>query len=268
MSLLRVLLRSVLILGLIFSGLGLITVLIPLSGFRKGQGSHRVRNFCTRVWSRGVCLTLGVRIRCHGEPMTEAGLTVANHISWLDIMILASLGDYVFVAKQEVADWPLLGRLFQGVGTLFIRRGHREDSTRLAKIMTQYLQRGLPLLLFPEATTTTGETVRRFGGKLFQPAHLSQSLIQPVAIGYAAAVRDRVPFVGDMDFLGHLMRLMTLKFIDVDLHFLAPISAERPADELAISARQAIRSALNLSPRFEPRESQPEPESGTLPNTG
>lgn len=245
MTWLRASLKVFLILITLFIGLGLTVTIIPLSGFRRGLGSYRVRNCCTRAWSSTICSILGMRIETLGTPSTESTLTVANHISWLDIMALASQRDYVFVAKQEVGDWPLLGKIFEGVGTLFIRRGNREDSDHLSGKMAEYLTRKIPLMLFPEATTTDGTRVRRFSGKLMAPARQTDQSIQPVAIRYGSPESAVTPFIGDDAFVTHLLKVARLPEIRISLNFLPPIPAgSLPADEIPRFVQSRIATAL------------------------
>lgn len=241
---LRASLRLPLIFLTLLTGLAITGLLIPGSGFRRGEGHLAFRNGCTRRWSGVVCKVLGIRIHVHGAPLSRGHLAVANHISWTDIMILASLGDYVFIAKQEVAQWPLMGPIFRGVGTLFIRRGDRMDSDQLLKTMTSRLKKDIPLLLFPEATTTRGDQVRRFGSKLFDSACASGRPVQPIAIRYRAPEHVLVPFVGDATFLGHLLSLISLRQIHVDLHFLEALPPDFGADALAQITRQSILTTI------------------------
>lgn len=242
---LRASLRITLIVITLLAGLLLTATVIPLSGFRQGRGRYWVRNRCTRTWSSAVCRILGMRIQTLGTPCDHGTLAVANHISWLDIMALASQKDYVFVAKNEVAKWPLLGEIFKGVGTLFIQRGNRENSDQLSSRMTEYLDRGIPLMLFPEATTTDGTRVRRFSGKLMTPAHQAECKIQPVAIRYGAPEREVTPFIGDDSFVTHLFSVAKLPEIRITLNFLPPIAPETfPVGEMPRRAQNQIAEIL------------------------
>lgn len=216
---LRASLRLPLVALAILAGLLLATTLIPASEALGKDAHQRVRNVCVRSWCLWVARILGIQIQCHGSISSTAGLTVANHISWIDILALATLRNFVFIAKSEVSEWPLLGSMFQGIGTLFVRRGNSNSSALIANQMTDRLEHGIPLLLFPEATTTDGSLVRRFGAKLFDPATRTGATVQPVGIRYEGPSNGVAPFIGDDTFLAHLMRVAQANGIHIRLSF-------------------------------------------------
>ena len=195
-------------------------------------------------WCRVLCRILNLKIQRKGTPELGAHLWVSNHISWIDILALATEHDLVFVAKHEVSTWPLMGAIFKGIGTLFIRRGDREATEAIAQTMRAHLTRGIALMLFPEATTTNGSQVRRFGSKLFEPAIESQSLAQPIALQYLGTSREIAPFIGDDTFLGHLLRVLTLKEIQLSIAYGAAIPPENLSKEQL--ARRLHESVIGL----------------------
>lgn len=198
------------------------------------------------TWLRAVCRALGVQLAIHGTPITGGALWVSNHVSWLDVVILGAVHPVAFLAKSEVASWPVIGFLGRQSGNLFIRRGH--GSGEITNIMTQRLQCGDSLVLFPEGTTTRGDTVRHFHSRLMQSAISAGVPVQSVAISYQGAAFDVAPFVDDDDFLPHLFRLLTLPRICVTLHFGEPLlmSANVQRNSLARQAHTQILTALGL----------------------
>ena len=199
------------------------------------------------LWLRTACWVLGVNITVKGTPMSEHGLWLSNHVSWLDIVVLGSLRPVAFLSKSEVASWFLIGFLGKQSGNLFIQRGSGGGSA--LEIMTARLQQGDNLLLFPEGTTTRGDTVRHFHGRLLQPAISAGVAIQAIAIDYQGVAKERVPFVDDDEFMPHLLSLLHLATLDVTVHLSEPLlMAEAvPRNTLARLARSQVCTALNLT---------------------
>jgi 1-acyl-sn-glycerol-3-phosphate acyltransferase len=178
--------------------------------------------------------------------MIGKGLWVSNHVSWLDVVVLGALQPFTFLAKSEVATWPVVGFLGRQSGNLFIRRGH--GGSEMSEIMTRRLRCGDKLLLFPEGTTTRGDTVRHFHGRLLQPAIAAGVPVQPVAIHYQGAAAACVPFVDDDDFLPHLLQLLQQPRIGVTVHFAQPLLVDDGIQRNALArlARSQVLLALDL----------------------
>ncbi|MCB1765098.1 MAG: 1-acyl-sn-glycerol-3-phosphate acyltransferase [Candidatus Competibacteraceae bacterium] len=172
-------------------------------------------------WSRGLCRILGVRLRVQGTPHPAATLFVANHLSWLDIFCIAAVCPTHFLAKQEVAHWPLFGWLCQRAGTAFIRRGGDHGASEALERLVWRLRKGERILVFPEGTSTTGESVRRFFPRLFQAAILARCPVQAIALRYphSEGVHPIIPFVGDAALLPHLWQLLGESGIVAELYF-------------------------------------------------
>jgi 1-acyl-sn-glycerol-3-phosphate acyltransferase len=241
--------RGTLLVGLFLYGLFAVTVILPV--FRRVLG-RRAQGACERVvmnWNRAACRILHIRLKVTGLPDASAGMTVANHVSWLDIIALGSLQPFLFVAKEEVAQWPVMGVLARGIGTLFIRRGDAEQSTAVGETMAWLLRRGVRLLVFPEGTTTRGDQVLRFHGKLFLPAQRSHVGVQAVALKYGGLASHHAPFVGDDDFVPHLLRILRLETIDLHAHFCPALPAGLRRDQLARATRLQVTERLYLPSR-------------------
>ncbi|MBF3247173.1 1-acyl-sn-glycerol-3-phosphate acyltransferase, partial [Pseudomonas aeruginosa] len=112
-----------------------------------------------------LCAALPFEVRVSGEAPRQPMLWVANHVSWTDIPLLGALAPLTFLSKAEVRAWPLAGWLAEKAGTLFIRRGSG-DSRLINQRLAEQLHRGRNLLIFPEGTTTNGESLRTFHGRL------------------------------------------------------------------------------------------------------
>ncbi len=201
------------------------------------------------VWSRVLCWIMGVRIVISGQPQTGAGLFVANHLSWLDIFCIASVCPTHFLAKREVADWPLFGWLARRAGTAFIRRGGDNGAGEAAEHLTWRLRNRGRVLVFPEGTSTPGGTVRRFYPRLFQAALHARCPVQAIALRYPHpdGVHPKVPFVGDATLLPHLWQLLGESQIVAELWFGEPLpTVGQTRDDLASQAHAQVCAALDL----------------------
>lgn len=194
----RVLRRGAAILGVLVAGLALLLVLrIPerlIFGLNRPMTPHITRRVCAMI-----CAILGLSRRMRGRPMTGPGAYVANHVGWLDIIVLNAAKPLYFVAKSEVAGWPGIGWLARATGTVFIARDPRQAPAQ-TRLFEDRLCAGHRLLFFPEGTSTDGRRVLPFKSTLFQ-AFLSERLrdvvlIQPVTLAYAAPKGAHPAFYG------------------------------------------------------------------------
>lgn len=204
------------------------------------------------IWSRVLCRLLGVRLLVSGHPQKGATLFVANHVSWLDIFCIAAVCPTQFLAKQEVAYWPVFGWLSRRTDTLFIRRGGDNGAGEAAEQLAWRLRQGGRMLVFPEGTSTTGDGVRRFYPRLFQAAIHARCPVQAIALRYPLGdgLHPVVPFVGDDDLLRHLWRLLGEAGIHAELWFCEPLAAEQSRDALARQAQAQVNAILQRPERL------------------
>lgn len=183
-----------------------------------------------QLWSRQMLRVLGIGLRVQGATQLSGPLLlVANHISWLDITALHAARYCRFVSKADVRDWPLIGRLADGVGTLFIQRESRRDALRVVHHMAERLQAGDVLAVFPEGTTSEGRELLPFHGNLLQAAISSDTPAQPVALHFldAQGQPSFAPcYVGDDTLVASLWRTLCTPGITVVLHFGEPQTAQ------------------------------------------
>lgn len=205
------------------------------------------------LWHHGLLAILGLRVRVLGKPIGAPALIVANHISWVDIPALGALCSGHFVAKSEIATWPIMGWLAAQAGTYYIVRGDRQASAQVAVRMTDALLHDQSVLLFPEGTSTDGTVVRTFHARLFAAAIDSGRPVQPVAIHYPdhhGVNHPAAPYIGEDTLPRHLWRLLRARgeFV-IEVHFLAPeVSAGLTARALAERTRNAIGACLGIGP--------------------
>ncbi|MGI2324567.1 MULTISPECIES: lysophospholipid acyltransferase family protein [unclassified Methylococcus] len=237
--------RAVLVTAACLGGMAAVVLLFPPL---RALGENRAQCLRDRVqmaWFRTLLLILGVHVERRGRWNPDAPLWVANHISWLDIVVIGAQAPLTFISKQDVAGWPVFGFLARRTGTLFLRRGDREDTQRLGERMTWLLRQKRTLLLFPEGTSSSGETVLRFHPRLFQPAKRAGVAVQPVALAYRGDAGKIAPFVGEAAFLPHLLRMLGIPRTVAELSFGLAIDSEHlNRDELAHAARQTVVGCL------------------------
>jgi len=179
-------------------------------------------HFCGRI----VLSAIGIRYRVEGEPPTGATLIVANHLSYLDIAICSAAVPSAFVAKHEIADWPGFGRLARLGGTIFVDRVSRISAWEVADRMALRLSERVPVLLFPEGTSTDGSEVIRFHPTLFAPAVEGRLTVTPVAIFYQPLEAEKeerdLCWFGDELFFPHLLRVLGIAGFTAVVRFGTP----------------------------------------------
>lgn len=221
-------------------GLGTVLFAFP----RLDARAKRIR---IRRWSRRLLHLMHVDIRTAGALAHPNVMVVANHVSWLDIFALHAVGPVRFIAKSEIARWPLVGRLVRGVGTLFVERARRHDTHRVNREVAAALADGDIVAVFPEGTVTNGTKVLPFKASLLQPIIDVRGSVQPVAIRYRTPAGDAsfVAAYDDVSFLHSFWRICGARALVVDMIALPPLpTAGRHRRELAVDAEAAIREAV------------------------
>jgi len=204
-----------------------------------------------RWWARKMLAVLGIAFECEGEPLRHSALIVVNHISWLDIMAVhAVVPEARFVSKADVKSWPLVSRLVDAAGTLYLEREKKRDALRVVHALAAALAGGEVVAIFPEGTTSTGHGLLPFHANLLQAAIATSTPVQPVAMRYSDAthaVSEAVEFVGDTGLLKSLWQTSCGDGVRVRLVFLpARASAGLERRELAAQLRADIAGALGV----------------------
>jgi lyso-ornithine lipid O-acyltransferase len=222
-----------------------------ISPIQRAQWLHRSGSNIVRA--------LGIRATAHGSVPTH-GLVVANHLSYLDIMIFSALMPCFFVSKAEIARWPYFGKAAQAGGTIFIDRHRRASTIEVARQISERLALPIPVLLFPEGTSTDGSSVLRFHSSLFEPAVAASAPITAAAIRYVlhdgARERDLCWF-DDTLFLPHLWKTLGVSGFSAEVTFGDPhtwpdrrTAADKTHNEVA--AMRAEEQPSAISPQFSP----------------
>lgn len=242
----RVVLRLALVVPWILLGLLCVGLVYPLM-------KAPARAWLNRFWSRRLMAMCGIRVAVAGQPLLAGPvLWVANHVSWIDIFVVNSVRATAFVAKSEIRHWPLIGWLAAGAGTLFIERGQRHAVHAVSEAVQARFRQGAAVGLFPEGTTTEGDTLRPFHASLFEPARTADVAIQPVVLRFLQHGR-RSPlaaFVGEETLAANLWRVLGAGGLAVEVEFLPTLDTHGPDGvpatrlELSRQARDAIGARL------------------------
>jgi lyso-ornithine lipid O-acyltransferase len=194
---------------------------VPL--WRRGAWLHAS---CARILKR-----LSIHLTVTGTPQTR-GLIVSNHLSYLDVLVFGAVGGcvggtgrdsgfYIFVSKSNVRHWPLFGGLAQAGGTIFVDRGRGGQVAEAGEQIERALAAGIPVLLFPEGTSSNGGRVLPFRSSLFEPAIRSGCSITPAAIRYRSdeSREGEIAYWGEMVFAPHLFRTLCLRQLAAEIRF-------------------------------------------------
>lgn len=193
--------------------------------------SPEQREMRVQVWSLQCLALWSVHVKVIGQPVLAGpALLVSNHISWLDILVIHAARHCRFVSKSELRDWPLLGKLATGAGTLYIERARRKDALRMVKDMADAMRAGDVVAVFPEGTTSDGRDLLPFHANLIEAAILAEAPVQPMSLKFVDAQSGEPSFapcyIGDDTLIGSIWRTLTAPPILAVVHFGEPQPAQ------------------------------------------
>lgn len=225
-----------------------------------------VRNRWRRVYLSNRILTyfclwalwnLSIRTRYFGEENVDGlkgMLLVGNHLTYADVLVIASRIPSCFVTSQEIKRAPVLGQICQMGGCLFVDRKSKMNILNEVSEIREGLQHGLNVAIFPEATSTNGEQILRFRKPLYMAAISAPAPVVPFCLNYRTVggepinfkTRDSIFWYGDMDFLSHIWRLAGSGGVEVEMHFLKPIHVQAETDptEVAQQSQAMVESVF------------------------
>lgn len=257
--LLRVSVRLLLLVGLLFGGLATVFCAFPFMNRRR-------RDLTMKGWSRWLVQASGVRIVVNAalresplDPDTYGQMLVANHVSWLDIFVINAVAPSCFIAKSDIERWPLVGTLVASVGTLFLERGKRHAVHDMIRKAEHALRDGRRIAVFPEGTTGDGLRIMPFHANILEAAVHAQAAVVPIGIRYvdheggcASRAGGPIDFVGpDITFVASVLRIIQAPEIVAEVMAMNAVDAQNaPANKqrhaLASAARERISLALAL----------------------
>ena len=246
-------------LSILLAFVALTLVLLPfqLTGMAFGL---RLQRILPHWYHRILCALIGVRIREIGTRSADSpALILSNHVSWLDICVISALSPVVFVAKSEVAGWPVFGWLARLQRTIFVNRQARQRTGAASREIAGRLLGGDAVVLFAEGTSSDGNRVLPFRSSLVGAVHhaLGNSTqhthvtVQPMSLAYLSlsgvpmgrGLRQRVAWYGDAELVPHLLAVLASGAVDVTVSWGAATPYDVSADRKAITrdAEQSVR---------------------------
>lgn len=204
-------------------------------------------------WAHGFLRLWRIELQVRGQPPARGPLLlVANHISWLDILVLHAAGYCRFVSKADIKDWPMIGMMATGAGTLYIARDSRRDALRVVHHMRDALVRGEVVAVFPEGTTSDGLTLLPFHANLIQAAVSAQAPVLPVALEFIDGRSGRMStapmYIGDQTLLESVWRTLTTPGLRAVVSYGEPQRPEgRERREWAEQLRQSVAALRTTS---------------------
>lgn len=190
----------------------------------RSRWRRALRAWVYRWWGAALMRAVGARVTVLGPIPAAPQIVVSNHLSYLDIPLIAIAVDGVFVAKAEIRSWPFMGWVSRIGGTLFVDRSSRRDAVRVGREMADWIEHGYPLVFFPEGTSTDGSAVAPFRTPLLAAAAAKQIPVFAAAIHYrtqppVAPARDTICWWGDAPFGPHARRLLTIDRFEATIAF-------------------------------------------------
>ena len=228
-------------------GLPLTLLLINRFTARWTLAGERVDHRAIRAWSGGLLRIFGFRVRRIHRPLPGPHLMVANHISWVDIVLVHSQQVVSFVAKSEISRWPLLGWIVSRAGTIYHQRGSDASLNGVLERMVGRLDAGQVVGVFPEGGTSSGERVRTFHARTFQAAFEAQVPVQPVALRYGegGCAQTIVAFAPGENLVQNFLRVLGEPGRLAEVHFLEPIQpGAQGRRHVAEQARERILEVM------------------------
>lgn len=201
--------------------------------WERARWMHRA---CSLIVSR-----LGMPVHLMGRVPTS-GLIVSNHLSYLDILFYASQTPCIFVSKSEVKSWPMFGILAKCGGTIFVERDRRHGVSGPAERIRAALDLQIPVVLFPEGTSTDGSTVLPFHSAFLEPAVAAGAVIHAAAIRYTVSdgVEADLCYYGDITFAPHLLGALRRSRVSCEIAFAEGAAVHTNRKEAAIRLRRQV----------------------------
>jgi 1-acyl-sn-glycerol-3-phosphate acyltransferase len=237
--------------------------------FSKVSAEERMR--LNREWSIEMLRLSGMKLVVHNdEARLDAGaLVVGNHISWIDIYVINAWRPTPFVSKAEIRKWPVVGWLAEKLDTVFVQREKRSDAKRIMHELSDRLQKGELMCVFPEGTTTDGQSLLPFHANMFQAAVSASVPVQPICLMYEDAsgrLSTAPAYIGDMTLNDSLNAVLSASPMTAHLYVCNPLAPGADRRLLASEAQATVQAALDLM-RGAPSVVTTEPEPIATPVT-
>lgn len=237
---LRAVIRFVLLLSLTFGIYGIWLILrlfIPNKLFW--------RQLILEWWAKGFVRIAHIDIEIIGTPPKAPFFLVSNHVGYIDIPVIRSAAKGIFVAKHDINGWFCVGRMIRNMGTIYVNRSVKRDIPRAGAEVIDALGRGEGVIVFPEGTSTKGETVLPFNSSFLAFAAKTDIPVSYVSLTYrtpdkAPPPSETVCWWDDTPFLNHMLRLLSLRRFTAILNFGDETVADPDRKQLAAKLRERV----------------------------
>jgi len=249
----RMVTRIALVFAFTFGFLVTRLTLAPLRWWAPPAVDWRIRAFIQKFWGRGTAWIMGLRITVIGKEPDDPYFLVSNHLSYVDIVAFSGWVRCIFVAMKEMSGWPLIGYTITQMQTIFIDRLKPRDAVRVNDAVTKALTEGKSVIMFPEATTSTGDEVLPFRGAILDAAVRLGHPVHYATIQYHPTPSCPNPgrticWVDETPFGEHVCGLLRARRTKATITFAPdPITATTRKD-LALQLEAAVRRQLLGTP--------------------
>jgi 1-acyl-sn-glycerol-3-phosphate acyltransferase len=246
---------------IVFAAAAVSTLVLPLL-----PPSRRVR--VLQAFARALLRSIGVRQRTVGRLPRRGALLVANHVSWLDVLVLLSRAPVRVLAKCEIAGWPLIGRLTTAAGAVYIDRSRPRRLPATVAAAAEAIRNGYVVAVFPEGTTGCGQMPAAFRPAMFQAAIDAGAPVVPVVLRYftAGEPTTAVAFVGDDSLLASVRRVIAMRDVHVCLTSHPALHPAAGVGRGALARTAAAVVAVPFLPVASPARSGLQPLGRTRPS--
>ena len=229
-------------------------------------------------WSTKMLRLMGISMQVEGSAHSGATLLAANHVSWLDINVLHAVAPHArFVSKADVKAWPLISRLADAAGTLYLERERKRDALRVVHLMAKALSEGQTVAVFPEGTTSDGRSLLPFHANLLQAAIATGTVVQPVSIRFSDsthAVSPAVEFIGNTTLVQSIWNVACAEGLVAHVVMLPPrvgahadrrVLAGLLSDDIAATIPGAVRADIRADIRADVPTAKPADMPADIP---
>lgn len=203
-----------------------------------------------KSWLQQVLSLCRIELIIHGDSVSSPKMIVANHVSWLDVVILWVLYPGHFIAKQEIANWPLLGKMIASAGTLFINRNKNSEIRRIASQLKQIIHNQQNVLFFPEGKTGDGSSIQKIHPALFQYAIEANMVIQPLLLVYedkSGKPSTVTPYLNQQSLVSSIWKILGQQRIKVHCYLLPPVREQSHRKKIATQIQQQLQYQLETA---------------------
>ena len=198
-----------------------VALFVRFLGGKGGYTATRRLSKTAKIWGRGICKILNIKIKVNGNINNVRGLIVSNHLSYIDILATATVFPLRFTPKSDIAHWPFLGWFIRCSKPIWIDRQSRQSSQKTLNEFIGTLQNNINLLIFPEGTTTDGKNgLLPFKSTTFEAASKSNLPVYPILLHYTEDRNNILCWYGDATLLGHLWKVFGMKQVDAKINLL------------------------------------------------